>query len=302
MRKRSIGLTVLAAAILATPQALAFGTIRGFGQNAEHERITRRGLASFGFDPASLNELAGGNGTFGAVGAPDNPIRGLMDSKAAHCDGGDWFDTPGYAQSAATARSVLTACRAYIMNSINAAVNDAGGLVKPNLQLGGASILGGCAFNGVKGRAKCNVLEDMGMALHAAQDFYAHSNWIDAPRARPSINDPQGLNQTGPAPWLSPAGAPFPGGLISGCYDGFPESAHCHGRIRHAVLNKDTAGASRGLPAYNRAMAVAAEDTRAKWAYFERQLVARYGESRGRKMACVLKSDNPGRCRGPSAP
>jgi hypothetical protein len=296
MRKRSIGIAVLAVMVAAAPQALAFGTIHGLGQNAEHERITRQGLAGFGFGPASLNALAGRNGTFGAVGAPDNPTRGLMGSKAAHCDGGDWFDAPGYAQSAATAQTVLTACRTYIMSNIEAALNDAEGLVKPNLQLGGTSILGGCAFNGVKGRAKCNVLEDMGLAFHAAQDFYSHSNWTDAPRARPSITDPQGLGQDGPAPWLSPAGAAFPSGLISGCYDGFPESAHCKGRIRHAVLNKDTAGSARGLPAYHMAMAVAAEDTRAKWAYFESQLVGRYGEHRGGKMVCVLRLDDPGRC------
>jgi hypothetical protein len=296
MRKRSIGIAALAVMVAAAPQALAFGTIRGLGQNAEHERITRQGLAGFGFGPASLDALAGRNGTFGAVGAPDNPTRGLMSSKAAHCDGGDWFATPGYAQSAATAQAVLTTCRAYIMSNIEAAVNDAGGLVKPNLQLGGVGILGGCVFNGVKGRAKCNVLEDMGLAFHAAQDFYSHSNWIDTPRARPSIADPQGLDQDRPAPWLSPAGAAFPPGLISGCYDGFPESAHCNGRIRHAVLNKDTTGSARGLPAYHRAMAVAAQDTHDKWAYFESQLVVRYGEPRGRKMACVLKSDDPGRC------
>jgi hypothetical protein len=54
MRKRSMALAVVAASILLTPQALtpqaqAFGTIRSLGQNAEHERITRTGLATFGF-------------------------------------------------------------------------------------------------------------------------------------------------------------------------------------------------------------------------------------------------------------
>jgi hypothetical protein len=296
MRKRSMGLGVLAITLLVTPQALAFGTIRGLGQNAEHERITRRGLAGFGFGPASLDALAGKNGTFGAVGAPDNPLRGLMGNKAAHCDGGDWFDAPGYAQSRADAQAVLAACRVYIMNNIDAAVADAGGLVRADLGLGDASAPGGCAFNGRKGRAKCDVLEDIGMAFHAAQDFYAHSNWVDTPRVHPTIADPQGLDHTAPAPWLSPAGAPFPDGLISGCYDGFPETLHCGGRIRHAVLNKDTAGSARGRAAYDRAMAVAAQDTWARWAYFESRLIARYGVPRGKRMICVLKSDSPGRC------
>jgi hypothetical protein len=301
MRKRSVALAAAAASILLAPQALtpqaqAFGTIRSLGQNAEHERITRSGLASFGFGPDSLSEIAGKNGTWGAVGSPDNPTRGLMSSKAAHCDGGDFFASAGYPQSAAAAQSVLTSCRTWILNNLNAAVADAAGLVKPNLQLDSTSIFGGCTFNGVKGRAKCNVLEDMGVAFHASQDFYSHSNWIDTPRASPSIANPQGLNQTAPAPWLSPTGAAFPAGLISGCYDGFPESLYCGGRIKHAVLNKDTTSTARGLPAYTRAMDVAAQDTRAKWAFLESRLVAVYGAPRGNKMICVLKRDNPGSC------
>ncbi len=105
-------------------------------------------------------------------------------------------------------------------------MTDAAGLVKANLQLDSTSIFGGCNYNGVKGRAKCNVFEDMGMAFHASQDFYSHTNWIDAPRASPSIANPQGLNNTVPATWLSPTVATFPTGLISGCYDGFPESLY----------------------------------------------------------------------------
>lgn len=301
MRKRSTCFVALAVAIVAAPQALtpkaqAFGTIHGLGQNAEHERITRDGLGAFGFGPDSMNQLAGKNGTFGAVGAPDNPTRGLMSNKSAHCDGGDFFASAGYPQSQLSAQNTLTSCRGYILNNINAAVNDAAGLVKPDLSLDSTSIWGGCTFNGAKGRAKCNVFEDIGMALHASQDFYSHTNWIDTPRSTPTIANPQGLDQNTPAPWLSPAGAPFPAGLISGCYDGFPESLYCGGRIKHAVLNKDTTGSARGLAAYHKAMAVAALDTRDKWAFFESQLIARYGPARGGKMICVLKSDSPGRC------
>jgi hypothetical protein len=302
MRKRSVALAAAAVSILLMPQALvpqaqAFGTIRSLGQNAEHERITRQGLASFGFGSDAMSEIAGKNGTWGAVGAPDNPTRGLSGSKPAHCDGGDFFSPGAYPQSAATAQSILTSCRTYIYNNINAAVTDAARLVKPNGQLDSTSTFGGCTYNGTKGRAKCNVFEDMGMAFHASQDFYSHSNWIDTPRASPSIANPQGLNHTAPAPWLSAGGAGFPGGLISGCYDGFPESLYCGGRIKHATLNKDTAGSTRGAGGmYTRAMNVAAADTRDKWAYFESRLIATYGASRGNKMICVLKRDNPGSC------
>lgn len=299
MRKRvisisTLGVLGLAVAVIVAPQALAFGTVKTLGQNAEHERITRQGLAGLGFGGDTLSELAGKSGTFGAVGSPDNPVRGLMGNKAAHCDGGDFFNTPGYAQSQAAAQTQLTACRTWIMNKINEAVNDAAGMVKANGSLDSTSIFGGCTFNGVKGRAKCNVLEDMGVAFHAAQDFYSHSNWVDAPRASPTIGNPAGLNNGGPAPWLSPTSVAFPAGLITGCYDGFPESAHCNGRIKHATLNKDTAGTTRGD--YGKAMNVAAQDTRNKWAFFEGQLVARYGPARGQKMICAIKSDNPGKC------
>lgn len=294
MRKLTCVAAALAVAAIAAPQALAFGTIHGLGQNAEHERITRQGLAGLGFGGDSLSELAGKNGSFGAVGAPDRPGRGLMDAKQAHCDGGDFFNAPGYPQGQAAAQAQLTACRTWILSQLNAAVTDAAGLVKADLSLDSTSIFGGCTYNGVKGRAKCNVFEDLGLALHASQDFYSHSNWVDAPRPAPTIANPAGLNNGGPAPWLSPAGAPFPAGLITGCYDGFPETLYCGGHIKHAVLNKDTAGTTRGD--YAKAMNVAAQDTRAKWTFFESQLIARYGPARGQKMICVIKSDSPGGC------
>lgn len=294
MRKYSLSIAIVAVAAIAAPQALAFGTVKKFGQNAEHERITRQGLADLGFGANTLSQLAGTDGTLGAVGAPDDLLGDLMDNKAAHCDGGDYFNKAGYAQSQANAQAQLMACRTWIMSKLGEAVADADGLVRGDLSVAGADIADGCKFDGKKGRAKCNVLEDMGLVFHAAQDFYSHSNWVDAVRPTPSISNPAGLNNNAPAPWLSPAGAAFPAGLISGCYDGFPEFLHCGGRIKHAVLNKDTAGTDRGD--YVKAMTVAAQDTCNKWTYFEAQLVARYGPARGAKMACVVKSDSPGKC------
>src|SRR5471030_1344040 len=92
----------------------AFGTISGLGQNREHERITRHALGcvpgadlAFCFEPKSLDEIAGARGSWGAVGAPDNPTRGLMLSSEAHCDNGDWLPAPGYPHSQADARANL---------------------------------------------------------------------------------------------------------------------------------------------------------------------------------------------------
>ena len=96
MIRISRGMFAAAALLMGPLPALAFGTINGLGQNAEHERITRQGLASFRLGALTLDELAGKKGTFGAVGAPDRPDRGLMSVSAAHCDNGDWLESPGY--------------------------------------------------------------------------------------------------------------------------------------------------------------------------------------------------------------
>ena len=69
-------------AALSAPAA-AFGTIDGLGQHTEHEEITRAALVRAGLDRETLDSLAGRKGTFGAVGAPDRPDRGLLGEAAA---------------------------------------------------------------------------------------------------------------------------------------------------------------------------------------------------------------------------
>lgn len=64
---------VAIAIVLFSSDVYGFGTIVGQGQNAEHEKITRNAMAcppgakSDGscFEPKSLDNLAGGPGTFG---------------------------------------------------------------------------------------------------------------------------------------------------------------------------------------------------------------------------------------------
>lgn len=287
--------------LLAPIQAQAFGTIHGLGQDAEHERITRQGLAQYGLAPATMDELAGRRGTFGAVGAPDRPNRGLMSASEAHCDNGDWLDTPGYPRSREEAQAVLESCRAWIFEHMEQAVREAAALVTPDLVVNEDETGLYCRFDGDDRTGKCAVLDELGLALHASQDFYSHSNWVDPlRRAGLRLDDPPGLGQAAPTDWLdmSRADDRYPEGLISGCYEGFPESRHCEGRVKHATLNKDGKGSSRGRGGvYRLAMAVAAEDTRARWAWFEHRLVEVYGRTRGGRMACVIKSDDPKVCR-----
>ena len=296
------------------PSAAAFGTINWLGQHAVHERMTRWALADAGIGPATLGALAGAPGSFGAVGAPDKPGRGLLGTKAAHCDGGDYLLTPGYPQTQEAAQFRLEACRAWIFSNLARAVEDAAGLAKSDPR----STSLGCDFDGHRrGSAKCLVLEDLGLAFHAAQDFYAHTNWVDRPApGRTTVDDPPGLDNDRPAPWIDPRrNVTFPAGLISGCYDGFPERRHCgagglNPRVAHHTLNKDrgvidvsarTIGQGetpRGRinENFQRAAAAAIADTRDKWAYLEEQLVATYGAERTTEIACLLRSDLASSC------
>jgi hypothetical protein len=300
----AIGISVTALALAG--QASSFGTVRELGQNAEHERITRSAMSTEGFGARTLDDLAGKNHTFGAVGAPDDPTFGLMSNKAAHCDGGDNLAVPDYPRTVITAEAQLQACRGWILDHLDYAVLDAAVLVDANGQIKDSELsAGGCIFNGVMGRAKCNVLEDLGIALHAAQDFYSHTNWVDTAAPGPTgPTNPVGLGNNFPAVFLDPAGdTPFPQGLISGCYEGFPESSYCTYdggklRVRHAVLNKDTKTSPRSLIAdnYEKAMRIAAEDSKRKWQYFVTRLKGTYGDSRGGKMACVIRQDSKSGC------
>ena len=129
--RRHLGASValaIVATLLAAVQAGAFGTIRSLGQNAEHERITRRALAcppglpsdNSCFEALTLDELAGTSGTFGAVGIPDRGT--LIADESYHCDGGDHLPIRGYPQSAAKARRTIARCRGRMVQNMNAAV------------------------------------------------------------------------------------------------------------------------------------------------------------------------------------
>ncbi len=233
---------------------ILWGTVRILGQNAEHERITRHALgcgqaggpdANVCFRPGALDEIAGKGGTYGAVGWPDNPLMGKIYDPASHCDDGDYLDTPGYPHPRAQAQGALEACRGTMAAEMNEAVADAARLVK-NHALVGSEIptVFACTFGGSKDRAYCDVLQDFGAVLHAAQDFYAHSNWVDQPDTSKTVGiaNPPGLSNSARAPWLDlRRNAPFPAGLMTGCFLGnLPDGVSgCAGRVTHFALNKD---------------------------------------------------------------
>jgi hypothetical protein len=103
-----------------------------------------------------------------------------------------------------------------------------------------------------------------------------------------------------------------PDGLITGCYDGFPESRYCEyaglRRVKHETLNKDKGkirGDYTGVGAtkrgavndnFGRAVAAAIDDSQDKWAYFEERVMAVYGPKKGARIVCVVRSDSYKRC------
>lgn len=311
-----------AAAILAASTAFAFGTIKGLGQNLEHERITRRAFtcaagvaADDCFQKKTLDSLAGAPGDFGAVGAPD---RGSLVFKGeAHCDGGDHFDVAGYPQSKADAQAKIEACRSWMVKHLDAAVAAAGGLLDGKGRIRDSEIptVVACRYMGGKGRAKCNVLEAFGVLLHASQDFYSHTNWTDTAAAgAPLALNPPGLKKRGASPYVNLRGAqPFPAGLISGCFEAksaISEPKNCNygskdsPRVKHLALNKDKGAIDPQIGAgttergaindnFRNAVEAAVADTKDKWATLKERLVAAYGAARAAKMVCALTRDKP---------
>lgn len=309
--KRAAALIGLGVIAIGGP-AGAFGTIRHLGQNAEHERITRRALQCTPTSPATciagrtLDELAGRTGTFGGVGFPDNPRSGLISEASAHCDSGDSLPVDGYPQSQAQGRAQLEACRAWMVQNLDRAVADAAGLLDSDGRIAPREVRLGCQFGKTVAGAKCRVLQSFGTVLHASQDFYSHSNWTDRPGPGAiGPGNPPGLGRSGPAPWISLRKAtPFPVGLISGCYDGFPEAAFCKGRVKHEALNKDngqidpsigTGSSPRGgvNGNFQRAVEAAVADTTDKWTLLRERLEGRYGAEKANRMICALSKDQP---------
>ncbi|QLC23033.1 CinY protein [Parasphingopyxis sp. CP4] len=325
MSRRTSAFASVMAVTLAGFLVAGFGTVRVGGQNAEHGRITRHALSCAATDPIAdcfdedtIDSLAGSLGDFGAVGAPDRG-RGMLTSYA-HCSGGDYLDVPGYPRSRSEAAAILTECRDYMMENMDHAVRDAADLLDSDGNIRSSQIPGfiSCTYAGSEhGRAKCNILAHLGRILHAAQDFYSHSNWVDgADPARPiGADNPPGLGNSGRADWLdlrhdTPA---FPEGLISGCFDNASFLGEQRGclydqdrahRVRHLNLNKDTgqidpvigAGTTeRGAIGTNfeRAVLAAVEDSADKWATFRERLIATYGAQCAERMICAITHDDP---------
>lgn len=312
--------------LLFSSGALAFGVDPGENNlGSEHEKITRAAIRDLG--PLTLRQLAGEGEFAGAVGAPDDPDRGLVGQTSAHCDAGDFLDQDdAYAQSREQAQAALSSCRDFIITNINRAVTLAGGLYKGAPEAAALE----CDFTADRHSVKCRVLAHLGLAFHASQDFYAYSNWVDRPASKPvSAKNPPGLGQSGRAKWLDPRlKEEFPQGLISGCpgdlrllgvtvgceYGAFPpvlgkirilrdDLAKSRGPIGRGTGGTGTTprGAINGN--FSRAVTAAVDDTADKWAYFRERVLATYGRTKGTTIMCILEKDSvePGACEAQAA-
>jgi Ca2+-binding RTX toxin-like protein len=303
----------------------AFGTINGLGQSAEHERMTRAALACPAgmksddscFEPATIDQLAGRSGTFGAVGQPDIPPP---EGPESHCDDADYLDAGSYPISRAAATATLESCITHLQAQFTESWSRARRILfdsRDVIDPPQVSLSPDCVFAGNGGqRAKCDVLYFLGRALHGVQDFYAHSNWSD--EAAPGATDrdnPPGLNRSSLPPFLDLrhiiAVLSVPRDLSTGCFNIEELSGgsvfSCRRRVRHLILNKDkgqidpVSGATsapttqRGLVGSNFAKAVAGAiaDTRRQWADLRSQILSAYGPRRGGLMVCAVTHDDP---------
>ena len=300
----AFGLAAWLALTLAVQPARAFIPFPGEGSASEHRRVTDAALACRWADPTACWSAGGLDRLEVALKRPD--ITAITLTDAAHCDSGDL--NPDGTLPRGRDPAALENCRKWIRDNLRLALTAADGLVDAR----GAPVrdVRDCAWRVLRPRtALCDVDFHLGRALHAAQDFYSHTNWVDQP-VKPedvTIHNPQGLGGSGPIDWLAEEGdEPPPPGLMSGCFVFLPEAAFCHGRTRHADLNKDhrpdpasrEPDPPRGAVGENfaRAFDAASGETARIWTRFDARLVTTYGEVRGRAMSCILRGLPPSMC------
>jgi hypothetical protein len=327
LRGRAIVAVAAAAALfapllLAAPPAGAFGTINALGQHAEHEKITRVLSCSSTQAPAScfqqesMNLLSGRPGTFGAVGAPDIPPY-LFGNPQNHCDDADYnvVGAKNYPQTQQQAQQRLVDCITQAQQRLSSAVDFASGLLSNgaiNAQAGRADV--SCnlpiGIRDADHAAKCSVINQLGRALHTAEDFWSHSNWADvADSSKPiSSTNPPGLGRSDVPPYFSyPAAGnwQFPANLVTGYDDS--GLTKCGDRICHSILSKDNGNidpntgatnsptTARGKVANNfqRAVTGARGQVVATWNSFVAGLRATYGAGPAALMVRALTNDTP---------
>ncbi len=189
--------------------------------------------------------------------------------------------------------------------NLDAAVTDAGALLDHDGRLRPDQTKASCIFVGqMKGKAKCNVIQDLGIMLHASQDFYSHTNWVDQPASDQPIGpeNPPRPQQARPRRLHRPAPRqPDPAGPDFRLLREAPRAAALQLRPRRRICaasstwwstrttapsTPSSAGGTtlRGRHDDNFAHAIdaAIDDTRDKWLTFRQRLTQAYGRNKDR--------------------
>ena len=282
-----------------------------------------------------MDQLAGSKNDYGAVGAPDILLpQGIFVDDGQHCDNADFLDfefVSSYPQSRTAATEALQKCINHMKKEVSGGVRSAKALLNSQGQISTyetSSDTIDCqfrysfsTFDQFFGRAKCNVLQGFGYALHAVQDFYSHSNYGDSRNEKEviSIKNPPGLGNTERAKFLDlrtwtglPLSKFISRWLSTGCFNpaelilGEKGVLNCKGRITHATMNKDegditndgktsnpaTARGKKGKN-FDSAVRLAIDDTRRQWKDFQDRLRSEYGAAKANLMICAITKDDP---------
>ncbi|WP_143204924.1 hypothetical protein [Streptomyces sp. CB02009] len=297
---------------------IADGSLTGPPVTNERERITRRALQCAEgdaneenncFEPKAMRVLAGDAGDKGAVGDSDQAL-------SAACADADYLDQPGYARTRAEADARIRSCISNMRANFTGAVTQAGSLV--NVMYDVNETAGNC-FDVRDVDARCRTLRPFGVELQSIQDFYLRSNYTDSAEAPYTATNPPGLGLTAPSSLLdmvSTSTPTIPSNLTLGCA---PSTANngCDSRIKVSDLSKDhgeialppstwtgyarsargqmkPAGASKTN--FQTAVDAAVAETKRQWGDFKAALRTKYGDRRGRHIACALTHDNLDKC------
>ncbi|MEV7603190.1 hypothetical protein AB0O91_38055 [Kitasatospora sp. NPDC089797] len=301
-------LTLLCSVVATATPAQAFS-------GGNHEKITRAALGAAGWHANSLTAMADGNS--GAIVANDHgDYFGIGE---LHCDNADYLDPRydgHYPRSREQANAEIIDCIGSSIDHVKRAVAAADRLVDAKGHVVGAqtSISPACSWNDRPGRAKCEVLEDLGRGWHQIEDFYAHSNWVDHPGpGAVGVRNPPGLGRTdlpaffsisrysgmSRADWVKDATGHIPHDLATGCYPDRDHSgtvSNCANRVTHdGVLNKDTKDSPRSTVGgnFDHAYDLAVKDITRQWKEFKDELQHRYGNGRAQAMVCAITHDHP---------
>ncbi|MEV7939257.1 hypothetical protein AB0O82_24365 [Kitasatospora sp. NPDC088264] len=179
-RRQRLRASGAACAAMACAVVLGAATPAHAFSGGNHEKITRAALGPGGWHQNSLTAMADGNS--GAIVANDHGE--YFGIGKLHCDNADYLDPrydSRYPRTREQANAEIIDCVEGSIDHVRRAVAAADRLVDANGRVIATqtSISPACSWNDRPGRAKCEVLEDLGRGWHQIEDFYAHSNWVD---------------------------------------------------------------------------------------------------------------------------